>query len=126
MGSKATNVQKDFIAQKVNGLGYQDKFYLLFEPIVPPKISKIACPSMKICTGTPTLASSKKAMFSSHKIGLQLLKMKRYLTNFIRAYMGDHGKIHSKQRLLSKKVNFVQLETNHIIKNHLFVNWLQV
>ena len=42
--------------------------------------------------------------------------MKKYLINFIGAYMIDHGKIHSKHKLLSKKVNFIQLETNHMRK----------
>ena len=32
--------------------------------------------------------------------------MKMYLINFIRAYIGDHGEIHSKYRVLEKRVIF--------------------
>ena len=36
-----------------------------------PKIDKIASPKIKVCSETLTLASSRKALFSSHTTGLQ-------------------------------------------------------
>ena len=48
----------------------------------------------------------EKAEISSHKISLQSRKIKKYFINFVRAYMGDHGKSTQKSRLRSKKVNF--------------------
>ena len=51
-------------------------------------------------------------MFRSYTTGFQLPKMKMYSINLIGAYVGDHRKINSKHRLLSKTVNFFQLEIN--------------
>ena len=92
---------------------FKDKFHSQFElkvqiwPKVRPKISKIASQSMNTFKD---LQAVEKAVFSSHRIGLHLRKMKMYLINLVGAYVGDNGKIYSKHRLLSKQINFFQLK----------------
>ena len=82
---------------------------------------------MKICTRTRTRANSmKSSVFFSYDWS-PAGKNEKVLKNFIRAYMGHHGKIHSNHRLLPKKANYVQRETNRMTKEIIyFFNFLQV
>ena len=48
----------------------------------------------------------EKAVLPSHTIGLQLRKIRVCLIDFIRAYVGRHGKIHSKAQTSIQKTIF--------------------
>ena len=69
---------------------------------------------VKVTQGLLHFRVLEKAVFSSHMIGLQLRKIKMYLINCIRAYMGDHGNP-LKAQISVQKVSF-QLETNRVGK----------
>ena len=61
---------------------------------------------MKICTEITTLASSRKgSVFLSYNWS-PVVKNEDLFYRFIKAYMRDHGKIHSKHRLPSLKAFF--------------------
>ena len=65
---------------------------------------------MKICT---MLASGRKnSVFFSYDWFPVVKNEDVYSVNFTPAYIEDHGEINTKHRLLSKKVNFFQMETN--------------
>ena len=109
--------------------------YLTFRWInVSIKTSFICCSNrkfkfaqrVKFTQGLLHSRALEKAVLSSHMIGLQLRKMKMYLINCIRAYMGDHGKSTQSTDFCPKTL-FFQLETNRYEKkNHLFFSSLQV
>ena len=74
---------------------------------------------MKICTETMTLATKRKSsVFFSCNGSRVSKKMKVCSINFIWAYMGDHRKVNSKHRPLSKRVKSFLLETNLMKKNN--------
>ena len=72
------------------------------------KLVKRASSSMRIYTGTPTLACSRK---------------KNVFNKF---YKGDHGKIQSNYRLLSKRTEFFSTGDQSYGKNYYFFSSLHV
>ena len=67
----------------------------------------------------------ERAVFSYHMPDFQLLKIRRYLTNLIKAIYGRSWKIQSKHISSVQKSKFSQLKADHTKENHLLLNSLQ-